>query len=105
MKIIFAKKLVIRIADNKKPLSLLCEAGLIQEFITCTAQKVKFSITDFFSKSDQIGRKLRIWSHLLKKSVMENYIICTVSYFLVFWVFDNRLPNYSTKFDLCASAS
>ena len=30
-----------------------------------TAQKIKFSITDFFTKSDQIRRKLRIWSYLL----------------------------------------
>ena len=30
-----------------------------------TAQKIKFSIEDFYSKSDQIRRKLRIWSHLL----------------------------------------
>ena len=30
-----------------------------------TAQKMKFSIKDFFSRCD---RKLRIWSHLLKKS-------------------------------------
>ena len=30
-----------------------------------TAQKMKFSIKDFFSKCDQI---LWIWSHLLKKS-------------------------------------
>ena len=30
-------------------------------------QKMKFSIKDFFSKCDQIRRKLRIWSHLLKK--------------------------------------
>ena len=35
---------------------------------------MKFSITDFFSKCDQIRRKLRIWSHLLKKSLMENFI-------------------------------
>ena len=39
-----------------------------------TAQKMKFSIKDFFSKCDQIHRKLRIWSHLLKKSLMENFI-------------------------------
>ena len=39
---------------------------------TCiTAQKMKFSIKDFFSKCDQIRRKLRIWSHSLKKSLME----------------------------------
>ena len=35
---------------------------------------MKFSIKAFFSKSDQILRKLRIWSHLLKKSLMENFI-------------------------------
>ena len=43
-----------------------------------TAQKMKFSIKDFFSKCDQILRKLRIWSHLLKKSLMENFIFCAV---------------------------
>ena len=37
---------------------------------------MKFSIRDFFSKYDQIQKKLRIWSHLLKKSLMENYIFC-----------------------------
>ena len=39
-----------------------------------TAQKMKFSIKDFFSKCDQIRRNLRIWSHLLKKPLMENVI-------------------------------
>ena len=34
---------------------------------TVTAQKMKFSIKDFFSKCDWI------WSHLLKKSLMENF--------------------------------
>ena len=42
-----------------------------------TAQKMKFSIKGFFSKCDQIRRKLRIWlSYLLKKSLMENFIFC-----------------------------
>ena len=45
-----------------------------------TAQKMKFSIKDFFSKSDQIGRKLRIWSYLLRKSLMENFIFCAVKF-------------------------
>ena len=44
-----------------------------------TTQKMKFSIKEFFSKCDQIRRKLRIWSHLLKKSLMENFIFCAVS--------------------------
>ena len=39
---------------------------------------MKFSIRDSFSKCDQIRRKLRIWSHLLKKSLMENFVFCAV---------------------------
>ena len=48
-------------------------------------KKMNSTIKDFFSKCDQIRRKLgiwlhllkkplRIWSHLLKKSLMENFI-------------------------------
>ena len=47
---------------------------LLALFVTVTVQKMKLSIKDFFSKCDQIRRKLRIWSHLLKKSLMENFI-------------------------------
>ena len=43
-----------------------------------TAQKVKFSIKGFSSKCDQIRRKLRIWSHSLEKSLMENFNFCVV---------------------------
>ena len=43
-----------------------------------TAQNMKFSIKDFFSKCDQIRRKLLIWSHLLKKYSLENFIFCAV---------------------------
>ena len=39
---------------------------------------MKFSIKDFLSKYDEIRRKLRIWSHLLKKSLMENFIFRAV---------------------------
>ena len=49
-----------------------------------TAQKMKFSIKEFFIKCDQIRRKLRIWSHLQQKSLMENFIFCvTVNFFYV----------------------
>ena len=40
---------------------------------------MKFSIEDFFSKCDQTYRKLRTWSQLLKKSLMENFIFCAVT--------------------------
>ena len=43
-----------------------------------SGQKVKFFIEDFFSKCDQIRWKLRIWWHLLKKYLMENFIFCAV---------------------------
>ena len=39
---------------------------------------MKFSIKDFFSKCDQIGSLLRIWSPLLKKSLIENFIFWAV---------------------------
>ena len=44
--------------------------------------KKKFSIKDFLSKCDQIHKwshHLRIWSHLLKKSLMENFISFALS--------------------------
>ena len=41
-------------------------------------KKMKFSIKDFFSKCYQIRRKLRIWLHLLKKSLMDNFTFRTV---------------------------
>ena len=55
-----------------------------------TGQKMKFSIEHFFSKCYQIGRFLWIWSHLLKKSLMENLIFCAVignTHFCI-WIID-----------------
>ena len=40
---------------------------------------MKFYIMDFSSKCNQIRRKLQIWSHLLEKSIMENFIFCAVN--------------------------
>ena len=64
-------------------------------------KKMKFSIKDFFSKCDQICWKLWIWSHLLKKSLIENFIFCAVitpnpkmqcsSKFLLFYHFHHRV--------------
>ena len=39
---------------------------------------MKFSTEDFFSKCEQVRSFLRIWSHLLKKSLIENFIFCAV---------------------------
>ena len=43
-------------------------------------KKMKFSIKYFFGKCDQIRSFLPIWSHLLKKSLMDNFIFCVVKY-------------------------
>ena len=46
---------------------------------TTNCTKMKISTKDFFSACDQIRRKLRIRSHLLKKSLMVNFIFCVVT--------------------------
>ena len=58
------------------PLSVIVPNNRTKYLMTgaVTAQKLKFSIKDFFSKCDQIGRKLR-------KTLMENFIFCAVSLF------------------------
>ena len=52
---------------------------------------MKFFIMDFFSKCDKIRKKLRIWSHLRKKSLMENFIFCAVEPYN--FSFNNRSSN------------
>ena len=72
---------------KKTPPKNICKVSIDNKSIT--AQKMKFSIKDFFSKCDQIRRKLRIWSHLLKKSLMEKLIFCAVyweSIFMIHWL-------------------
>ena len=46
--------------------------------IISTVEKMKLTIKDFLSKWDGIRSFLRIWSHLLNKSLMENFIFCAV---------------------------
>ena len=52
--------------------------AVLKDDIDFTAQKMKFSIKHFFSKCYQIRSFLRIWLHLLKKSLMENITFCAV---------------------------
>ena len=46
-----------------------------------TAQKMRFSIKDFYIKCDQIRSFLWIWSHLPKKSLMKTsfFVQCYVN--------------------------
>ena len=52
--------------------AILKQSDILTYFSQITAQKMKFSIKDFFDKCDQIRSFLWIWSHLLKKSIMGN---------------------------------
>ena len=52
----------------------------------CT--KNEFSIKDFLSKCDQIRSFLRIWSHLQKKSLMENL-------FFVQWIVNDSKLSFN----------
>ena len=50
---------------------------------------------DFFSKSDQICKKLQIWSHLLKTPLMKNFI------FFVTWAGLGYIPVHKFAFICC----
>ena len=63
---------------EKSPNILCSHRKSFKVCLAISAQKVKFSIKGLFSKCDQIGSFLRIWSHLLKKSLMKNFIFCAV---------------------------
>ena len=58
--------------------SITPKFNLLEDLRDITAQKMKFSMKDLFSKCDQIRNLLRIWSHLLQKSFMENFIFFAV---------------------------
>ena len=84
----------------------LCFASKkIVVFRYCTAQKMKFSIKDFFSKCDQIAVSCGFWSHLLKKSLMENFIFSSMlpwiwSLFNFFTFPSNSFHNFFLLFSL-----
>ena len=62
-----------------------------------TAQEMKFCIKDSFSKCEQIRRKLRIWSHFLKKSLKENFIFCTMHIFVKYLNITKKSPHEIIK--------
>ena len=71
------------ILPNNLSLNFLTKRSQICEQINMrsqqnTAQEMKFSIKDLLCKFDQIRRALWHWSHLLQKSLMENFIFCAV---------------------------
>ena len=62
-----------------------------------TAQKMKFYIKDFFNKCDKIPSFLGIWSHLLKKSWMENFPFCAMNSAEAMYKIANKLNDLSNE--------
>ena len=76
-----------------------------------TAQKMKFSIKDFFRKCDQFRRKLRIWSIYWrnpkwktlfstspKRIGLSTLVKSSVSYPVIFFFHKNRMKWFSNNF-------
>ena len=75
-------KLTVHRDANEKvkgePISFIVAKVIVNISFHLILHKKKFFIRDFFSKYDQICIFLRIWSDLLKNSLIENFIFCTV---------------------------
>ena len=61
---------------------------------------MKFSIKDFLSKCDQIRRKLQIWSYLLKKSLVENFIWKSYAQMDASFLFGSQSLDHSLNYVL-----
>ena len=66
--------------------STVCETTFCTK---CAYTVQKIHIEDFLSKREQISWKVPIWSHLLKKSYMENF-----SFYAVLYIIRGRLNEY-----------
>ena len=66
---------------------------------------MKFSIKDYFSQRNQTRKKLRIWSHLLKKPLMENFIFCAMIYLYIIQTerINNSVSTNEIMLNLCPS--
>ena len=75
-------------------MTVSCYLKNMKKIFDCTTLKMKFSVKDFLSKCDQIRWKLRIWSHLLNKSLMESFNFCAV-----LQSFQQVLDNYNLSLE------
>ena len=76
------------------PLTMVLEDGEEEEeklSVISLNKKMKVPMKDFFSKCDQIRKKLRIWSHLLKKSLIFTKMILVSTFFADGFVMEGHL--------------
>ena len=91
---------------------ILISALMVRSFISkrsstfqTTAQKMEFSIMDFFSKCDQIRSFLWIWSYLLKKYLIEILIFCAVDCPVLLWPCQTTMMKLFEKMNNCIAKS
>ena len=65
-----------------------------------TAQKMNFSFNDFFNKCEQIRSFLRIWSHLMKKSLVKNFTFCAADVLISSKVKNTKMTSFSLLLQL-----
>ena len=82
--------------DPKSFVEIFCETVVSGIFVNL--QTMKFSIKDFFNKHNQIRKRGEVWSHLLKKSLMENFSFWAVSLPLLLYLF--RKDHIDRHFNL-----
>ena len=78
MLILYTQLEVVRVSNESLNRSSQFTSRNITDQVIVTAQKMIFSMKNFFSKCDRIRSFLQIWPHLLKKSLMKNFIFCSV---------------------------
>ena len=77
----FYKIFYSRVKLVKTPLKavvLFSLKTMLKIYLNRSSHCTRIYTKDFFSKCDQIRSFLWIWSHLLKKSLMKNFIFCAV---------------------------
>ena len=91
------RKLLLNFNFNK-PLALTSPKAVSSD--DTLHKKSSFLLRICFRKCDQIRKELRIWSHLLKKSVMENFIFCVVVLVIWFLHFNLNLIKRTNEISL-----
>ena len=68
----------VQLTDGRLKFNVSLKEKELANFNINTAQKMKFSAKDVFSKCEEVQTFLRICLHLLKKSLMKNFIFSLV---------------------------
>ena len=94
------QQLFHQLPDKNNPSTIFSYETSLERNTISTAQKIKFSIEYFFSECDQVRRKLHIWSHLLKKSLMQNFVFFCSDLYKIPGHFQDKTAQNSIFLDI-----